>query len=462
MSSYGSVLVAGLGVTGRDVATYLLGRARAITVYGGASSTQGAAAHALSDHGINVVCGTDEIEGEYDLAVISPGIPEHSTFAQNIRLHAAETIGEIEFAWRVSPERWVGITGTNGKTTTTTLTRDLFCAAGQTAEAVGNIGASATSAVSDRESDSWLIAELSSYQLASTSRLHPRVAAILNVTPDHLSWHGSMQAYVAAKERIFANLDSQDLAIVSIDDEWCRGIAQRLDDRHIAVCRVSLAGEVDSPHAAFVRNGVLTLRLDGVDHSLIDVRELGIRGSHNVQNALVASACAAACKVSDAVISEVLARFTGLEHRIEPCGSMNGISFVNDSKATNVASTLAALTSFSPGTVVLLLGGTDKGTDLEELAHSVVERCCAVVCFGEAGPRMSAAIRSVAKGKSLQIIDASHLADATAVATRVARRGDTVLLSPACASFDEFSGFEERGRAFKALLGLPSYSGEVT
>ena len=213
----GDVAVLGIGHTGEAVCRYLAGlgeRVSSVTLFGGASSHEGEVTRELEGLGVRCVLGTEEVEGTFDLAVASPGIPIGSAFFQAAAAHAVEVIGEPEFAWRESPANWVGITGTNGKTTTTSLTTALLREGGRSAEAVGNIGTLITSRLAEREPGSWFVAELSSFQLATTRFLHPHVACLMNVTPDHVEWHGSMEAYAQAKEKIFANLGAGDLAVV--------------------------------------------------------------------------------------------------------------------------------------------------------------------------------------------------------------------------------------------------------
>ena len=452
----GSVCVLGLGKTGLAVADYLQGlvpeRVDSVTLYGGRSSQPGEEVRALERRGVRVVCGTEDVEGSFDLAVVSPGIPEGSAFFAAARSHAAEVIGEPELAWRESPQRWAAITGTNGKTTTTLLTTTLLQAGGLAAEAVGNVGTVATSCVSERPEGSWFVAELSSFQLATTDRLHPHVACLLNVTPDHLEWHGSMEAYAKAKERVFQNLDEDDLAVVSCEDEWCRSMVSRLKARGIRVCEVRVHDESQGPDAAFVRDGRLMVRLGGVEHTLVLQDSLALKGDHNVQNALAASAMALMVGVPDAACCHGLLTFSPLEHRIEPCGELAGVTYVNDSKATNTDSVEKALTAFVPGSVVVLLGGHDKGVDLGSLAHAVSARCKAAVCYGEAGPRIAQALRDEDADMGLIVQETPHMADALAAAHGIAESGDVVLLSPACSSFDEFSSFVQRGEVFKDLV----------
>ena len=452
----GRVAVLGLGKTGIAVAEYAadqLGkRVTSVTLYGGARAQQNEQTNALEQRGVRVVCGTEEIDESFDLAVVSPGIPQSSPFFLSAVAHAHEVIGEPEFAWRESPDRWVAITGTNGKTTTTLLTTELLKAGGDDAMAVGNVGTVATGEVAQRDASCWFVAELSSFQLATAHRLHPRVACLLNVTPDHLEWHGSMQAYADAKERVFRQLDERDLAVISVEDEWCRAMAERMQARGLRVCRVSVHAELDDACAAFVRDGRLVVRLDGVEHPLVSAQNLNIHGDHNVQNALVAAATAVELGVSDDAVSHGLLSFRPLEHRIEPCGTVAGVQYVNDSKATNVDSVEKALTAFVPGKVVVLLGGHDKGTALNTLAHAVSSRCKAAVCYGEAGERIAKALRDEDGDMGLLVEQAPHMKEALDAARKLASAGDVVLLSPACSSFDEFTSYQQRGRRFKELV----------
>ena len=458
----GDALVLGLGRTGESAARYLASlmpeRVSSVTLYGGASSAPSEKTRELEALGVTVVCGTDEVSGGFDLAVASPGIPDTSDFFLSAAAHAAEVVGEPELAWRESPERWVAITGTNGKTTTTSLATHLLREGGLAAESVGNIGLPPTDAISRREPGSWFVAELSSFQLATTRMFHPRVAVLLNVTPDHLEWHHTMEAYAAAKERALANLAPGELAVVSVDDAWCRGVAKRAERRGIVVCRLSVAGEPDSADAAFLRGDALVVRRGGVERELARTSDLKIFGRHNAENALAAATVALELGVDAADVSRGLASFSPIEHRIEPAGEVGGVRFVNDSKATNVDSVEKALTAFDAGTVVLMLGGHDKGTELGTLADSVRGRCRVAVCFGEAGERIARALE--AEPSDLVVVRAPHLREAFSAAVSQARPGETVLLSPACSSFDEFANMAERGRLFKDLVRGLAAEGE--
>ena len=450
-----SLLVLGQGASGLDVAAWgaahLGGRAASVTVYGGSVSAPTDRTRALEAAGVAFVHGTEKVEGRYDVCVASPGISEFSAFFAAGRAASAQIMGEPEFAWRLSPERWAAITGTNGKTTTTALTAQLFQTAGLVAHAVGNIGTPPVNLVDGREPGSWFVAELSSYQIATSSELAPRAAALLNITPDHLGWHRTHEAYAAAKARLFQNMGPDDLAILNVDDPGVLSVRHLVD----APGRRVLALALDDPgtaDAAFSRDGVLCVRLDGAPFELVAARELKIKGAHNVQNALAAAAIALFCGVPAAAVCEGLLGFEPLEHRVEPCGTLDGARYYNDSKATNTDAVEKALSAFPGQRVVLLLGGHDKGTPLEDFMEVVAQRAAAVVCFGDARERFRTALEGAERADEIDIAEADDLRDAVDVARSLARKGDVVLLSPACSSFDEFSGFEERGRVFKAYV----------
>ena len=454
----GRVCVLGMGKTGIEVCRYLAGlmpaRVDSVTLFGGKRSEPSDASRELESLGVRCVLGTEDVDGDFDLTVASPGIPESSPFFRAAAACSAEIIGEPELAFRESPDGWLAVTGTNGKTTTTSLTTHLLHEGGRSAVSVGNIGTLCTGEVAHRAPSEWFVAELSSFQLATSSRLHPHAAALLNITPDHIEWHGSMEAYAAAKEKVFANLVPGDLAVVGVDDEWCRAVAGRVAARGVEVCELSVEGEPASASAAFVRGDELVVRLGGAEHDLGPVSALRIRGRHNWENALAASALALFVGVGDERVRAGLASFNPIEHRIEPCGEAAGVHFVNDSKATNTDSVEKALTAFEPKTVVLLLGGHDKGTDLSSLARACCKDVRVAVCFGAAGPRIARALEDerAREGSDLRIERADHLHGAFDAAVAAAVPGDTVLLSPACSSFDEFANMAERGRLFKRLV----------
>ena len=403
----GKILVLGKGVTGRAVEEYLF--------------CQGTRVESLD------VVDEDTLDTSkaYDICITSPGISEFSEFYMAAMNASKEIISEVEFAWRESEKEstWIAITGTNGKTTTTALVTHILKSAGRNAVAVGNIGDTCISQVDG--TPKIYVAECSSYQLASTRNFSPDACAILNITPDHIKWHKGLENYKLAKFKIFANVSPE--ALLFVEDSLMATMP------HLP-CKV--VSDITSPCRKLVESVA---------------GEMQIKGEHNIQNAVCAATLCSHFGVSSAQIKEALCTFAPLEHRIEPCGEIDGVKFFNDSKATNVDSTLKALSAFPAGNVILLLGGVDKMSDLEPLVEACKGPVTHVICYGEAKKRFMAAMNDLA-GQGVKISECDHLKDAFVKARKNATEGDVVLLSPACASFDEFSGFEERGRAFKRMV----------
>ena len=479
--SLGRVLVLGLGKSGHDAVEYLMAqlgaRVAQLAVFGGQpNGASDAYAGQARERGAIVEFGEGAVErlakacgGRFDLCIASPGISEFSDLYRSAAAVSDEVISEVELAWRESDESstWVAVTGTNGKTTVTALT-NLLCAAGMASAAVGNIGDTCISAVAAGQTDVY-VAEVSSYQLASTKLFAPNVAVLLNITPDHLHWHHTLDNYAAAKMKVLANLSQVpgSVAVMDASNDVVRAEVRRL--RNVAGgCGFAvvpmgtaegLQGDMrarcGSDNAAFINGeGVLTVALKGQEHALINADRLRIKGAHNAGNALAAAAAALAAGASDEAVCEALATFSPLEHRIEPCGTVRGAECYNDSKATNVDATLKALAAFPHTRPIVLLGGDDKGTDLAELVAAAHAHTRAVVCFGAAGARFSQAFQDCCAQApaDFQLLTANNMESALDVALEQAKAGEVVLLSPACASFDEFHSFEERGEVFKKLV----------
>ena len=471
----GRICVLGLGKSGRIAAEYcvdLLG-SRVSSVYvaaGKPNSQTDDFAQSLIERGARVVYGEDALndfaqssnacDKAFDLCIVSPGISQFSEFYQAGVRASKEVVSEVEFAWRESDANavWIAITGTNGKTTTTALTAHLLRACGKRAQAVGNIGDTCLEAVRAGDTE-YYVAEVSSYQLASTIDFAPDVSVLLNITPDHLAWHKSMEAYIAAKQKVYAN--AQKLVILDATNDIVRGLTKEIKARPEAErgfdyiplgCSQGIAYSMHdacgSDNAAFLDNGVLRVDLDGNIHRLIEAGDLLIKGEHNVSNALAAASAVLGLIDNVDGVRTGLATFAPLEHRIEPCGTIEGVSCYNDSKATNVDATLKALAAFGNERPWVLLGGDDKGTDLSELVAQSEKHTKGVVCFGEAGDRFFGAFAKSA----LPHVQADHLEDALDAALSKAEAGDIVILSPACASFDEFSCYQERGKVFKDMV----------
>ena len=478
----GRVLVLGLGKSGHDAVDYLMpllgGRVSELAIFGGAHSADADAfaqtARAAGAHvafGDNAVAQLAEAAGgHFELTIASPGISEFSELYQAAARVSNEVISEVEFAWRESAasSRWVAVTGTNGKTTVTALTAHLLKSAGLRAAAVGNIGDTCISAVGANAADVY-VAEVSSYQLASTKRFAPNVAVMLNITPDHLHWHHTLENYRDAKFKLLDNLASVPGAVAVMDasNDVVRAKVRQLRQVEggcgFAIVPMGtaegLSGDMrarcGAENAAFIAaDSTLEVALRGTEHALVNEADLLIKGSHNAGNALAAASAALACGVDAAEVAKALVTFAPLEHRIEPCGTVCGAACYNDSKATNVDATLKALAAFPHTRPVVLLGGDDKGTDLEDLVAAAHRHTRVCVCFGDAADRFMAAFEGAAASApaDFKLLRANHLEDALDVALDQAASGDVVLLSPACASFDEFHSFEERGEVFKQLV----------
>jgi len=448
----GHILVLGLGRSGLAVAQRVLaeqdsGAAVRLTVLDAADTPLLAERAAdLTSHGATVVLGADKVPDDVDMVVLSPGIPPATALVVAAQRLGVPVISELEFAYMLTDSPFIAITGTNGKTTVTSLVAHLLGEAGIPCEAVGNIGTPPTEVVAQSGLATVLVAEVSSFQLAFTRRFHPRVSVLLNITPDHINWHGSLEAYVADKTRVFANQTYGDTAVIDVDDPGSAPYADIVEAQGVQVCKVSRATRF--PGGATVIDGMMCIERDGQLIELVAVQQLRIVGAHNVSNALAAAAAAIAAGADAASVRAGLRSFNPVPHRLEPVGVVDGVEYFNDSKATNPDAVLKALESFGAKPLVILLGGRNKGNDFNPLAARVCERCRAAVLFGEAAVELETAFDA----RTFDYATAANLAEAVEAATAFARPGDVVLLSPACASFDEFSGYEQRGERFKDLV----------
>ncbi|MDO9556817.1 MAG: UDP-N-acetylmuramoyl-L-alanine--D-glutamate ligase [Coriobacteriia bacterium] len=456
----GHVLVLGLGRSGVAVASRLAAdaaagadlRVSAVDAAGGPRLAE--RADTLHACGVEVRLGTTELPDDVDLIVVSPGIPPRSPLMQAAFSLGVPVISEIELAYRLAVSPFVAITGTNGKTTVTSLVAHLLRESGIPCETVGNIGAPATAIVGEVGPATLLVTEVSSFQLAYTERFHPRVSVLLNITPDHIDWHGSLEAYAVDKTKVFANQTVGDIAVIDVDDEGSAPYADRIELQGARVCRVSRARRFRN--GAMVVDGVLCLDEDGALVELVPAVELRIRGEHNVSNALAAAAAALAAGADLEGVRAGLRTFAPVAHRLEPVGEVGGIEFFNDSKATNPDAVFKALTSFDERGVVVLLGGRNKGNDFRPLTEEVRARCRAAVVFGE-----SAADIAEAFGEGgFAVVRTPDLLQATRAAFELAHPGDVVLLSPACASFDQFDDYEQRGDRFREIVASMREGGE--
>lgn len=388
---------------------------------------------------------TDELLRGVDLIIVSPAVPMKIPLLKSAVEKNIPVISEVELAYDLAKSPICAVTGTNGKTTTVTLLGLLLKTAFEKVGVGGNIGVPLSEVALEVGTDGCIAAEISSYQMEATKNFRPHVSAILNVTPDHLKRHGTMEIYQAMKEKIFAQQTAEDFLVLNFDDERTREMIDR------AACKVvyfSRKRELDE--GAFIKNNRLVIKFNGI-HELCTIDELGIKGGHNVENALAASIMAFLVGASAEKICGVLKSFQGVEHRIEFVREIDGVKFYNDSKATNTDSAIKALETFA-GHIILIAGGDDKGTDLNDFLQLVKERVDSLILVGDAAERFkTCAIDSGYPAE--KILDAGYsMQRAVELAKEISRAPQVVLLSPACASFDMYSDFEERGRDFKRIV----------
>lgn len=376
-----------------------------------------------------------------DMIIVSPGVPKNLAILAAAEADGVEVIGEIELAYRLASAPVIAITGTNGKTTTTILIGEILQKAGLKAPVGGNIGIPLVSLA--QEPADYLVAEVSSFQLETVSEFKPHVALWINFSDDHLNRHGSREAYWEAKKRLFGRQGPEDWAILNADDPAIAPLIGALNARTLAFSR---RGELET--GVVVSDGWIVYRAPEGDVPIVRVADIPLRGSHNLENCLAASAVALALGLEPAAIARGIREFKAVEHRIEPVLELEGISYFNDSKGTNYDSTIKAIESFDEH-LVLIAGGRDKGGAIDPLVTAISERVAHVVLLGEAAPYFERVLRA---GGYQAITMASDLTVAIAEAHAHAQSGGVVLFSPAATSYDMFNNFEERGRTFKALV----------
>ena len=455
--NYGKVCVLGYGMTGQAVTDYLsplIGeKVDELTLYTGGTKLDDETENRLTKVGVKIVYG-EEVIGKYNLCVASPGIPFWSEFYKSADKCSDELISEPELAYRENSRRWIGVTGTSGKTTVVALLTDIIRRSGQKAVPAGNEWYPIVSEKATRTSDEWLVAELSHSQLINSPTLHPHIAVLTNISEDHQDWHRSMELYAKAKEHIFDNLTKDDLAIICSDDSYSVEILKHLDDTGLRVC---LVGKKDCgrDNAAFTENGRLLVRLNGILHDLISSSELKLPGECNIIDALAAAAAACELGINDDVIRTTLTEFEAFDHRNVPCGKVYGINFVDNAKSGNPAKAEAAVRMYSPGELVLIAGGKDAGMDIKSLAETVSDICTGVAVFGPAAPRYAEEFRIAAKREGTvlkDVVPAVFLEEAFNAAVKMAAPGQTILISPGDKWAPEFKSVYEEGELFVELV----------
>ncbi|MDO4859937.1 MAG: UDP-N-acetylmuramoyl-L-alanine--D-glutamate ligase, partial [Bacillota bacterium] len=369
------------------------------------------------------------------------GVPPTLGFIEEAKANGAEIIGELELAYRMGKGNYVAITGTNGKTTTTTLVGEMFKNAGKKTNVVGNIGFAVVTEAVNADDDTWMVTEASSFQLETTADFKPLVSAILNLTEDHMDRHKTMENYGAAKAKAFANQGPDEYLVINYDDKACFALAGNCKAEVIPFSRLE---KLDK--GAYVEDGVITVKTpEGEKVSFCKADELIIPGSHNLENALAAAAIGYFAGLDPAVITETLTTFQGVEHRIEFCGELNGVRFVNDSKGTNPDASIKAVQAIKGG-IILIAGGYDKDSGYDELIEAFEGKVRYMMLLGVTAPKIKAAAERLGFTDSIICKD---MEECVKKGFELAKPGDTVLLSPACASWDMYDCFEQRGEHFK-------------
>jgi UDP-N-acetylmuramoylalanine--D-glutamate ligase len=440
------VLVVGLGRSGLSAAMFLRAQRARVTV----SDTRSAVAlageiPALLDAGIMVESGGHGLLTfrRQDLIVVSPGVPMDTPEVKQAKAFGLPVIGELELASRFLQGQIVAITGSNGKTTTTTLLGKIFGDAGLSTLVGGNIGLPVIDLVAKSAPETTSVLEVSSFQLETVEEFHPHIAVVLNITPDHLDRHGSFENYAAAKTRITERQSADDFLVLNAEDKAAQMVALKTKAQIFW-----FSGRRPIKQGAFVygESVVFVPREGAKSEPVMPVSEIHLKGSHNVENVLAAVCAARLTGISAETIRSAVADFKAVEHRLELVKRVHGVEFYNDSKATNVDATMKAVASFAGG-IHLILGGKDKDSDYSLMAELLKERVKAVYTIGTAAEKIERQLHGVVK-----MVQAETMQAAVSQAAKAAVSGDVVLLSPACSSFDQFENYEHRGRVFRRLV----------
>jgi UDP-N-acetylmuramoylalanine--D-glutamate ligase len=438
------VLVVGLGRSGVASAIFLQEHGAKVIVSDSKSEAQlQSEVPALLDRGISIETGQhgQRTFRDQDLIVVSPGVPSDQPQLQHARTLGIPVIGEVELAFRFLQGKVLAITGSNGKTTTTTLVGEILAKSGKKTLVGGNIGTPVISLAGQSAPDSMVVLEISSFQLESIEKFRPWIAAILNITPDHLDRHHTFQAYVDAKARIFENQQESDFGVLNADDPTCASLKSKV---HGPPLWFSRKQQVEN--GAYVKGDQIIFRHNGQEQAVLSRVDIQLKGEHNLENVLAAVAMTMVAGCTPQQVRQAVNEFRAVEHRLELIAAVNGITFYNDSKATNVDATVKALESF-PGNIHLILGGKDKGSDYTVLNPLLRERVKRAYLIGAAADKIASQIQG-----ATELVRSGTLDRAVRQAFDAGKSGDVVLLAPACASFDQFKSYEHRGRVFKELV----------
>jgi UDP-N-acetylmuramoylalanine--D-glutamate ligase len=447
------VLVVGLGKSGVASALFLNQRGARVTVSDSKTEDQlRDEIPVLLDHGIAVETGGhgDRTFRGQDLIVVSPGVPADAAPLVQARALGEKVIGEIELASQFLPGSIVAITGSNGKTTTTTLAGQIIAAGGFPTLVGGNIGTPAISLIERATAETVVVLEVSSFQLETIDKFRAKVAVVLNVTPDHLDRHRTFEAYADAKARIFENQGRADFAVLNADDPVCVEMEKRTQAQVFWFSR-----KKEVANGAYVEQGRVRFRNSSSQNEVMLVSEIPLKGGHNLENVLAGVCVGMLMGCAPGQIGKAVREFRAVEHRLEYVATIRDVQYFNDSKATNVDATIKALESF-PANIHLILGGKDKGSDYTVLNNLIRERVKRVYTIGAAASKIESQVSG-----SAEIVHAETLDAAVNRAAAAASPGDVVLLAPACASFDQFNNYEHRGRVFKEIvLGIAAQASD--
>jgi len=437
-------LVVGAGRTGIAVANRLRSFGEDVTITDTRSASELGVDIQKPDSGVETVFGGHEkvVNAEFGLVITSPGVPWDSPLLASFQERGLPVISEIEFAFGHLKQDWIAVTGTNGKTTTVSLIGALLEKSGIPAVVCGNIGNPVSGEDGLFSSRKTVVAEISSFQLEGVSTFAPRIAAVLNITPDHLDRHLNMENYTSLKARIFAKQGPDDVTVLNMDDPAVAGFAQSLASRLFGFSATTAMDE-----GVWIKNGGIVIAHEGKASDIGPLSDLKLLGSANIENSLAACAVAFCAGASVEGIREALFSFEGLPHRMEPVAEIDGVRYINDSKATNVHSVIKDLEGLEDPLFVIL-GGRDKGGDFAPLADLIRKKNATAILMGEAADKIGLAL-----GGYKNLLSAGSLDEAVELAASRARAGADVILSPACASFDMFKNFEERGERFRRAVG---------
>lgn len=434
------VLVLGLAKSGEAAARLLTKLKAIVTVNDGKPFDENPSAQALLEDGIKVICGSHPLElldENFELMVKNPGIRYDNPMVARALEKGIPVITEVELAYLISEAPIIGITGSNGKTTTTTMIADVLNNGGQSGLLSGNIGFPASEVAQTATDLDTLVMELSSFQLMGIESFHPHIAVITNLMPTHIDYHGSFEDYVAAKWNIQKNMTDADFMVLNFNQDLSKELAQKTQ---ATVVPFSTLERVDG---AYLENGTLYFKGEAV----IKADEIGVPGSHNIENALATIAVAKLSGIANDAIKETLSHFGGVKHRLQALGEVRGVKFYNDSKSTNILATQKALSGFDNSKVILIAGGLDRGNEFDELVPDIAGLKLMVI-LGESAPR----VKRAADKAGVAYVDAKDVAEAAHLAFENASAGDIVLLSPANASWDMYKNFEVRGDEFIAAF----------